>query len=60
MKVDKILLIDQIKSIQLDGKILDCAFNGYPIGMKGYDSLKVESGGSKFINCTCITFSKFR
>lgn len=54
----KTLLIDQIKSIQFDGKV-ECVLNGYPIGNNGYEMLEVEPRGLKFFIHTCITFTEF-
>lgn len=47
---------DQIKPIQLDGKVVDYVLNGYLRGVKGYEMLGVEPRGFKFINQIHITF----
>lgn len=57
-QVAKTLFIDQIKLIQLDCKVIDCVFNGYPRGRKGYEMLGVEHRGSKLISYRCVIFSK--
>lgn len=44
LKVVNFFLIYQIKLIQFDDKVMDCAFNGYPIGNKSYELLSVELG----------------
>lgn len=58
LEVIKTLFINQIKPIQLDGEVVYCVLNGYPIGGKCYELLGVELGGSKFINHRYITFSE--
>lgn len=58
MKVVKILLIEEIKSTQFDGKVMDRVFNGYPRGMKSYELLRVKYGGLKFINRGRIIFNE--
>lgn len=56
-KITKALHVAQIKLILIYGKVVGYVGNGYPRGGKSYDLLKVEPGGSKFINHICITFN---
>lgn len=45
LKVVKALPIDQIKLIQLYGKIVNYVFNGYSRGRKGYEHWEVKFEG---------------
>lgn len=54
----KLCLFYQIKSIWLNGKIVDCVFNDYRRGGKSYEMLGMEPEGKNFINHRCITFSE--
>lgn len=58
MKVIQTLLIDQIKLIELDGKVVNYVFNIYIRGDDGYKLWVMKHGGSKFTNCGCITFNE--
>lgn len=44
LKVITIFPIVQVKLIQLHGKVMDCIFNGYLRGKKGYELLEVKHG----------------
>ena len=59
-KIIKILLIDKIKSIHLNTKIMDCVFNQYLKSRNDYTLLEVEFSGLKKSNHTYTTFSESR
>lgn len=56
LKVVKYFPIDQYKLIQLNGHIMNCVFNEYKRGGKGYGLLEVEYRGSNFTILKYITF----
>lgn len=58
LKTVNALLFVKIKLFQIDGKVLNCVLNGYPIRGNNFKLWEHEHGWSKFIISRCITLNE--